>query len=150
MNVQVLDQMVAQGVPFNRLLGIQAVSAEPERVELQLPAKPEHQNHVGTVHAAAQYALGEAASGAMMLTAFGNLLAEGIIPLATQASIKYRAPGEGDLKGVATLAEAVQTETKEKLAQSGKVRFSVEVQMLNHADKVVSEMTIEWILLKRS
>ena len=44
--------MDVTGIPFNRFLGLRAGEAS-----LTLPSGPDYLNHLGTVHAAAQYAL---------------------------------------------------------------------------------------------
>ena len=45
-------------VPFNRFLGLRLNGSV-----LALPADPKYQNHLGGVHASAQFSLAEAASG---------------------------------------------------------------------------------------
>lgn len=57
-------------IPLNRLLGLQR---EPEVGEfsVSLPAASQHHNHLGILHAAAQLAVAEAASGAWMSRNFG-------------------------------------------------------------------------------
>jgi len=54
--------MNVAAIPFNRFLGLRA-----DGVSLTLPADPNYQNHLGTVHAGAQFALAEAASGQWLL-----------------------------------------------------------------------------------
>ena len=85
---------MTQAVPFNRVLGVQFIAVEAERAEAMLPEAPERLNHVGTMHAVAQFGLGEATSGAMVLAAFTDLQGEGYIPLAASAQITYRKPLE--------------------------------------------------------
>jgi len=53
-------------IPFNRFLGLRADGAI-----LTLPADANYLNHLGTVHASAQFALAEAASGQWLLGRFG-------------------------------------------------------------------------------
>lgn len=148
-NLQQLQRMLTEGVPFNRLLGIELTDVQPEQVELRLPVKPEHLNHVGTVHAAAQFALGEAASGAMMVVAFGNVQNEGLVPLVTQANTRYKSPAQGDIKAVARLSQQAVQQCRATLEEAGKSRFTVTVQILDAGDKVTAELDIEWILLKK-
>jgi thioesterase domain-containing protein len=149
-DLKMIQFAVTQNVPFNRLLGVEVISAEDEKVEVRLPAKPEHLNHVGTVHAAAQYALGEAASGAMAVNAFLSEIQSGkVVPLATKATANYRSPAQGDLLGVSSLAQAEQERSREELDQKGKTRFVVKVEIITGEEKVASEMEFEWILLRQ-
>ncbi len=75
-----------EAVPFARTLGIEFVEVAPEaeggvRVTVRLPDSPATHNHVGGPHAGAMFTLGETASGAVVLAAFGQLL-DRAVPLA--------------------------------------------------------------------
>jgi acyl-CoA thioesterase FadM len=109
-----------------------------------------HLNHVGTVHAAAQFGLAEAASGATVVSAFADALALGLVPLAARAEIAYRKPAQGDLLGVATLASAEQQRIRAEVAERGRSRFTVSVQILDSQGALVSEVTVQWVVLLQS
>jgi uncharacterized protein (TIGR00369 family) len=145
-----IQRFMTEGVPFNRLLGIRVASIAPEQAEVALAVTPDHLNHVGTVHASAQFGLAEAASGAMVIAAFGDLLAQGLVPLARQAEINYRKPATGDLLAVATLTAAERQRVNAEVAERGRARFTVPVQILDDQSTVVSEITVQWVLLRQS
>jgi acyl-coenzyme A thioesterase PaaI-like protein len=147
-DLEMVRTIMTQAVPFNRVLELQFVGVEAERAEVVMPEAPERLNHVGTVHAAAQYGLGEAASGAMVMGAFADLQGQGYIPLAASAQIAYRKPSKGDLRGVATLSTAEQARIRTDVETNGKARFSVPVQLLDAQSVVTTEITVEWALLK--
>lgn len=149
LNLAAVQAMMTGAVPFNRVLGIRVESVEPERVEVVLPEAPERLNHVGTIHAAAQFGLGEAASGSMVVAAFGDLQAAGMVPLAAGATIRYRKASSGDLRAVATLSQEEQARVRAEVEASGKGRCTVQVQMLDAGGTVTTEMTVDWVLLKR-
>jgi acyl-coenzyme A thioesterase PaaI-like protein len=140
--------IMTQAVPFNRVLELQFVAVEPERAEVVLPEAPERLNHVGTIHAAAQFGLGEAASGAMVMGAFADLQGEGYIPLAASAQIAYRKPSKGDLRAVATLSTAEQARVRADLETNGKARFGIPVELSDAQGVVTTVITVEWALLK--
>ena len=144
-----IQQLMTEGVPYNQVLGIRVASISAEQAEVALPAAPERLNHVGTTHAAVQFGLGEAASGTMVVVAFGDLQGQGFVPLAAQAEIKYRHPARGDLLGVATLATAEQARIRAEVAERGKARFTVPVQILDAQETVVAELSVQWVLLKQ-
>jgi acyl-coenzyme A thioesterase PaaI-like protein len=148
-NLESVNALMTQTVPFNRVLDVRVTAVEPERAEVALPASPERLNHVGTVHAAAQFGLGEAASGAMVVSAFGDLQAEGYVPLAAKAAITYRHAAMGDLRGVATLAHAEQERIRQDVRETERARFVVPVQLLDGAGAVTTEMEVEWALVRR-
>ena len=81
---------VAEGlrasVPFARTLGMEFVEVAPEaqggvRAVVRLPDSSAHHNHIGGPHAGAMFTLGETASGAVVMAAFGELL-DRAVPLA--------------------------------------------------------------------
>lgn len=148
-DLESVDTLMTQAVPFNRVLGVRVTVVEPERVEVVLPAAPERLNHVGTVHAAAQFGLGEAASGAMVVSAFGDVQADGYVPLAAEARITYRRGAKGDLRAVATLAREEQERIRRDVREAGKARFTVPVQLLDSTGTVTTEMNVEWALVRR-
>jgi len=147
-DLEMVRTIMTQAVPFNRVLGLQFIAVEDERAEVMMPEAPERLNHVGTIHAAAQFGLGEAASGAMALAAFADLQGQGYIPLAAGAQIAYRKPSKGDLRAVATLTTVEQARVRAELETNGKARFSVPVQLLDAQGVVTTEITVEWALIK--
>ncbi|MGZ3667781.1 MAG: YiiD C-terminal domain-containing protein [Ktedonobacterales bacterium] len=149
LDLAAVQEVMLGAVPFSRVLGIRVESVAPERVEVVLPEAPERLNHVGTVHAAAQFGLGEAASGSMMVAAFGDLQAAGAVPLAAAATIRYRKASRGDLRGVATLAHDEQVRVRGEIEASGKGRCTVQVQLIDAEGTVTTEMSVDWVLLKR-
>lgn len=142
-----VSELLTRAVPFNRVLGVRVAVVEPERVEVVLPEAAERLNHVGTVHAAAQFGLGEATSGAMVLAAFGDLQARGIVPLAAEATIRYRKPARGELRGVSTLAREGQERIREEVRETGRARFTLPVQLFDAQGVVTTELEVSWALV---
>src|SRR5437899_11754409 len=142
LDLAAVQEIMLGAVPFNRVLGIRVESVAPERVGVVLPEAPERLNRVGTIHAAAQFGLGEAASGSMMVAAFGDLQAAGAVPLAAEATIRYRKASRGDLRGVAMLAQDEQARVRGEIAASGKGRCTVQVQLIDAGGTVTSEMSV--------
>jgi len=144
-------------VPFNRHLGIEVSDAGADYAQVQLQENPAHHNHVGTIHAGVQFTLCEvqftlceAASGAMAIAAFGDLIMSGMVPLATTATITYKAPAGGDLRARGTLSEAEQARVRAELSTGRKSRFRVEVTLMSLTeDTPLTQTSVEWILLKR-
>ncbi len=145
-----VERLMTEGVPYNRVLGIRVASIGPEQAEVALPAAPERLYHVGTVHAAAQFGLGEATAGTMVVAAFSDLYATGIVPLAAQAQIAYLHPARGDLLGSATLSSDEQRRIRVEVAENGRARFTIPVRILDARGAVVSEVTVRWVLLTPS
>ena len=98
-----IRRLITETVPFSRALGVQVVSVGVGQAEALLPASPERLNHVGTVHAVAQFGLGETTSGALLISTFGDLVADGYVPVAADVAIHYHKPASGDLPPCALL-----------------------------------------------
>ncbi len=147
-DLKTVQYLVSKAIPYNAFLGIEVTSAEEYQAEVRLVTKPDYLNHVGTMHAGAQFSLGEAASGAILATVFSDLVAAGILTLATQAKIKYHKPAKGDLRAIGRLNAEDETRSREELEQKGRTRITVQVQVMDSFDTVVSELEVEWIFLK--
>lgn len=98
-------------LPLNQALGIVAAPAGSEHL-LELPFAPIVQNHVQTMHAAAQFALAEAASAACLQRDFPGLDAK-VFAVMRGVQLKYRKPTTSDLLAFArpdalTLANLVR------------------------------------------
>jgi acyl-coenzyme A thioesterase PaaI-like protein len=98
-----------RSIPFNALIGVEVLELGSGRGSPGCPGRPGLENHVGTHHATVTYGVGEAASGAAMLSIFGDVIDE-IVPLARSAEITYRRPGLGILTAIATVVVLARPE----------------------------------------
>ncbi len=130
-------------LPFNELVGIQVLTAEPTRSKCKLQFRASLGNHVNTVHAAAQYALIEAASGAALMASFSDML-DDVIPLAAGAEVAYRAPAHGDCTADATVDQEDIDRVKEELKTSKRAKVSVRVNLADSHGTISTEATINW------
>lgn len=134
-------------VPFARHAGVEIVTIEKGRAVASLPFRPEGLNHIGTQHAAALFALGEAASGAAMAGAFASMLLE-IRPVAAEAAIQFLAVARGAVRAEAAvkgnaddLVSAVRTD--------GKAVLQVAVKLTSEDGVEVAGMTVDWHVSKK-
>jgi acyl-coenzyme A thioesterase PaaI-like protein len=109
---------------------------------VRLPDDGKLQNHVGSQHAGALFAAGEAASGAAFVGAFMDVMSE-ITPLAESAQISYKKLAKGEITATARFGEDADP-LKAKLREEGRIRFPVKVQMTDAGGNVVAEMTVDW------
>src|SRR5215211_4713223 len=148
MTYDLIRKQLSHSVPFARHAGVEIDSVEKGRATAHLPFRPEGLNHIGTQHAAALFALGEAASGAAMAGAFAPIMLE-IRPVAADAVIKYLAVAKGPVRAEARvkgnadqLVAAVKTD--------GKSVFQVAVDMTGEDGTKIVEMTVDWhVSMKR-
>src|SRR5262245_18442345 len=82
-------------VAFNQALGIKDAPHGAAHL-LELPLTPFVHNHLGTMHAAAQFALAEAASAARLQRDYAAHVGD-VFAVVRGVTLKYRKPATGDL-----------------------------------------------------
>jgi acyl-coenzyme A thioesterase PaaI-like protein len=133
---------LSQAIPFNVHLGLQTTTVASDSGVVRLPDDERLRNHVGSQHAGALFAAGEAASGAAFVGAFIEMMGE-ITPLAESAEIAYRKLAKGEITATGRFSEDAEA-LKAKLREDGRIRFPVRVEMTDSAGEVVAEMTVSW------
>jgi acyl-coenzyme A thioesterase PaaI-like protein len=146
-------------VPFARTLGVRYLEAaylepaylEPAsddaggvRVVVALPDVAAFHNHVGGPHAGAMFTLGETASGAVVMAAFGDQLGR-VTPLAVSADIAYRKLAMGEVRATARLTRPAADIVAE-LDAGKRPEFEVPVEITMLDGTVTGEMRVLWTL----
>ena len=144
-----LDQLRQrlEAIPFSRTIGLRFVAADEESLTAELPSSPGILNHVGTTHAAAQFALGEGVVGAMALVAFPDLLARGAAPVLAEATVAYKRPAAGTLRARGVLPRSDQERVRAEFLASGKARYEAPVELTNADGIVTTTLTVAMVLL---
>jgi acyl-coenzyme A thioesterase PaaI-like protein len=134
-------------VPFNQLIGLRR---EPEGAAfaVSLRADVRYHNHLGIVHAAAQLALAEAASGDWMLRNFGERAAE-FIAVVRRMETKFKQPARGKILGRATVSESDRARLADELATRRMVAFALRVDVYDEAGAHTLTATVEWFITRR-
>lgn len=130
--------MDVSAIPFNRFLGLRAGGTA-----LTLPADPKYLNHLGTVHASAQFALAEAASGQWLLERFGEAAAD-YMAVVRHADIKFRRPATGELTARADATPEEAERFIETLTRRGRAAIEVRVEVLGADGSATLESSFEW------
>ena len=147
LDLEMIRQMITERVPFVRALDVRIEQVEADRAVARMPFAVERTNHVGTVHAAALFGLGETVSGVLALAAFADLQQAGYLPVVASASITYRRPATGDLRAEATLSPDEQARVRAEIASEGKARYNAQVTITNADGEVVTEMLVDGALI---
>ncbi|WP_395700393.1 PaaI family thioesterase [Aquabacterium sp.] len=137
-----IRQQAIDAVPFARLAGVVIDEVARGRSRASLQQRDEVSNHVGTLHAAALFALGEAASGAAMAGALAPLILQ-LRPVASEARIRYLNAARGLVRAEARVPQDPDT-LVQQLREQGRLRFEVQVALSDAAGEPVAEMTVEW------
>ena len=135
-------------VPMVRTLNLEYIEATPERAVLRLPDQTDFHNHVGGPHAGAMFTLGESASGAVVIAAFGDQLSRAV-PLAVSAEIAYKKLAKGVVTATAELGRPIADVVAE-LDAGGRPEFPVSVCIEREDGAVTGEMSVVWTLRPNS
>lgn len=129
-------------LPFNAHLGLRV--SERAGVLLELPAAERNANHLGTVHASAQMALAEAASGELLLRTFPET--SRIVPVVRRFEGKFRQPARGTIFASAQLARPTVLELQAQLGAKGRAMAAVAVELHAADGAHTFSATVEWYL----
>ncbi|MFD0313569.1 DUF4442 domain-containing protein [Streptomyces flavalbus] len=139
-----IGELLAATVPMVRTLNLEYLETTPEKAVLALPDQEEYRNHVGGPHAGAMFTLGESASGAIVLAAFGDQLSRAT-PLPVHAEIAFKKIALGPVTATATLGRPI-AEVVSELDEGKRPEFPVTVAVQRADGAVTSEMTVVWTL----
>jgi len=133
-----------QTVPWVKTGGITFGETSAQRCVAHLPDNPELHNHVGGPHAAMIFGLGETASGAVGLAAFGHTM-ERATPLVVSSEVRYSRFAKGPLTAVAELTRPA-AEVIAELDAGTRPEFAVDVTITDADDRETTRMTVLWTL----
>jgi len=137
-------ELMAATVPMVRTLNLKFLETTAERAVVLLPDQPDFHNHVGGPHAGAMFTLAESASGAIVLSAFGDQLSRAV-PLAVRAEIGYAKLAMGPVTATAELGRPA-AEVVAELDAGARPEFPVEVSIARADGTETARMTIVWTL----
>jgi acyl-coenzyme A thioesterase PaaI-like protein len=134
-------------VPFNSFIGIRHASS-PSEVLLQLDDAPQYKNHLGTVHASAQFALAEACSGAYLLHHFKENNSD-YVPVVRRVEAKFKKPAIGKLYANAQVSDEEFQRFKNALQTKQRAVLLIHVEIIDSNNTVTMNASIEWFVQKR-
>ncbi len=131
---------------FNQALGLVAAPAGAAHL-LELPFAPVVQNHVGTAHAAAQFALAEAASAACLQRDFPQLDGK-VFAVVRGVQLKYRQAGSGDLLAYAQPDDLTRANLVRDLETKIRTTATVRVELKDRAGHVTFAGSFDWFIAR--
>jgi acyl-coenzyme A thioesterase PaaI-like protein len=135
-------------IPFNSFLGI-TKSDGSDTALLELNESEKLRNHLGMVHASAQFALAEATSGEYLIQRFKDIIEKvRIIPVVRRAEVKYKNSARGQLKAKAAISDEIAGKVASSIEQKGRAIIPVKVALLDKDGKLTMTATIEWFVQK--
>jgi acyl-coenzyme A thioesterase PaaI-like protein len=131
---------------FSQALGIAAAPAGSEHL-LELPFSPLVVNHVGTVHAAAQFALAEAASAACLQRDFPELGGK-VFAVVRGVQVKYRRAAQSALRAYGKTDELTRQHLAHDLLTRTRTSATVEVELRDAQDQVTFSGKFDWFIAR--
>lgn len=138
--------MIITDIPFNKLIGLSA--AENDIYLLQLKDDAKYTNHLGTVHAAAQFALAEAAGGEFLVREFSDLI-NSIVPVVRGVEAKFKKPAVGQLFAKAQFVETDASIIRETLLSKQRLSLKLRVELFDSHNQVVFTAVFDWFVVSR-
>ena len=138
----------ATDLAYNQALGIRNAPAEAAHL-LELPFVPLVQNHLGTVHAAAQFSLAEAASAECLQRHFGASIGQ-VFAVVRGVEVKYRRPAAGDLLAYGIPDEATRDGLIIELNGRGRAAAVILIDLKDRAGTLTFHGKFEWFISRVS
>jgi acyl-coenzyme A thioesterase PaaI-like protein len=139
-----LAALKATDLAYNQALGV--IDAPPGAEHLlELPFAPHIHNHLGTVHAAAQFSLAEAASAECLQRHFGAAVGE-VFAVVRGVEAAYRRPGTGDLLAFGRPDDATRDTLLGELAGRGRAKAVILIDLKDRAGTLTFHAQFEWFI----
>jgi len=106
-----------------------------------------YQNHLGTIHASAQYALAEASSGEILERNFGDWNGA-YFPVVRRVKVKYKNPAKGRLFSEGFIDADRAMKAKKELSEKGRTLVDVIVKIVDEGKNITFESTFTWFIAK--
>ena len=132
-------------LPFANYIGVKAKNKR----ELQLLPHKDVENHIGTVHAAAQFTLAETQSGLYMLSLFPEY-ADDIVPLLRSSNIKYKFPATTELVALASVTKEDKEKFERQFMKRDRAMLVVHVEVKDTNGIVTMLGDFGWFIQKKS
>jgi acyl-coenzyme A thioesterase PaaI-like protein len=133
---------LTQAIPFNNHVGLHINTARDGEATGELAVRPDLHNHIGTLHAAAQYALIEALSGAATASVLLADIAR-VTPLVEAIEVRYLKLLKGDAHGRATMTTNLDG-IQQALEKDGRARFDVHVVLTGSDGVEATDAVAHW------
>ena len=130
-------------IPFVEKVGIQ----KDEQQFLVLEYENSVLNHLETIHAGAQFALAESASGEILQKVFPEYVGK-VIPVLRDSKLKFKKPAVKAIKALAQIKEDIVKEFKRNIEQKGRALVNVSVKVQDSEDVVICIGEFTWYVQK--
>ena len=128
-------------IPFVKKIGIR----ETGENNLELPCDDSVRNHINTVHAGAQFALAETASGAHLLALFPELEAE-VLPILKDSRIRYRNTTSRAITAYPSVPDGAAEIFLKRYRRKGRALLTIHVVVRDDTGLLICESSFNWFI----
>lgn len=128
-------------IPFVSHVGLQN---NPDG-NLVLPFDNKVQNHLQTIHASAQFALAETASGECLLKTFPDMAGK-VVPVLRDSQIKFKKPAQKDIVAYPHIEKESIDRFSEQFAKKGRASISVNVDIKDIEGTLTASGEFNWFV----
>ena len=130
-------------VPFAKHVGIEI----GDNNTLKLKATNAVQNHVKSIHGAAQFSLAETQSGFYLRSLFPEY-ADKVIPLLRGSTVKYKHPARKEIYAIATVDDESKEKFESQFLKKGRASITIAVELRNSENVVTMTGLFIWFVQK--
>lgn len=128
-------------IPFVKKIGIR----ETGESTLELPCDDSLHNHIRTVHAGAQFALAETASGAHLLALFPELETE-VLPVLKDSRIRYRNTTSRAITAYSSVPDGAVEKFLNHYRRKGRALITIHVVVRDDTGLLICESSFNWFV----
>ncbi|MHC4628158.1 MAG: YiiD C-terminal domain-containing protein [Planctomycetota bacterium] len=128
-------------IPFVEKVGV----VRSTKGSLELPFNKTIQNHLQTIHASAQFALAETASGEILQTIFPELVGK-VAPVLRESQIRFKKPATNTISAQPTVSDEAISKFREQFKRKGRSSISVNVEIKDSESVVTCVGTFKWFV----
>lgn len=136
--------MDSLAIPFSRLVGL---TRNADGL-LELAFGEAVHNHLGTVHASAQIALAETASGDLLAKAFPDRVGK-VVPVMREVRAKFRKAATSTLTAYPAIDESDRARFLAQLDGKGRASLTVEVELRDAEGEATCRAAFDWFIQQR-
>lgn len=128
-------------IPFIEKIGI----GKSEDGRLVLASDNSNHNHINTLHASAQFALAETASGEALQNLFPDLVGK-VVPVLRDSQIKFKKPTMLSVSAVASVDDAAREKFLAQFERKGRATIAVNVDVVDEKEVVTCSGFFTWFV----
>ncbi len=140
-----LEALLRRGFPIYEYVGLEVRAARDGIYRCFVPLRESNLNHIGTVHAAIQWAASEVLGGLVMMSIFHSRPVFGVVK---GVSIEFKRPARSHITVEATFSAADAEEVMATFESEGEAGFKLKARVLDDSGVEVAASEAEYLARK--